>query len=166
MRDGEKGEEHAVDRDSAAPPASDAAEALAYSDGAWTGYVSEPGHGGYQDLVVWHRAMTRVEGVYRLTASFPDDERFGLTAQLRRAAVSVPSNIAEGWGRGVEGETLQFLRYVHGSLFEAETQIELAHRLGRADASNAAPLLHESDRLSRMLLGLSRAVRSRSRERS
>ena len=168
MREGGmgKGEEHAVHRDSAAPPAPDVAETLVYSDGAWTGSVSEPGHDGYQDLVVWQRAMTWVEGVYRLTASFPDDERFGLTSQLRRAAVSVPSNIAEGWGRGMKGETLQFLRYARGSLFEAETQIELARRLGRADASAAAPLLHESDRISRMLLGLSRAIRSRSRERS
>ena len=75
----------------------------------------------YKELVVWQRAMALVTRVYRLTAGFPDNEKFGLVSQLRKAAVSVPSNIAEGQGRSTIGEFKQFLGHARGSLFEVET---------------------------------------------
>lgn len=83
----------------------------------------------YTDLIVWQKGMDLVEAVYRLSEAFPKDERFGLTAQLRRSAVSVPSNVAEGQGRWGTGEFVQFLGIAHGSLCELETQVHIAVRL-------------------------------------
>ena len=77
----------------------------------------------YRDLVVWQKAMTLVSSVYQLTRSFPDFERFGLTSQIQRAAVSIPSNIAEGQGRLATKEFRQFLGIARGSLKELETQL-------------------------------------------
>ena len=92
----------------------------------------------HRNLLAWREAMTLVEAVYRDTASFPKEETFGLKAQIRRAAVSVPSNIAEGAGRNTSGELLQFLGITCGSLAELETQLELAVRLGylKSDADS------------------------------
>jgi four helix bundle protein len=75
----------------------------------------------FRDLSVWQRAIELTVGVYQLTAAFPDSERFGLTSQLRRAAVSIASNIAEGYGRATKGEYLQFLGHARGSVSEVET---------------------------------------------
>jgi four helix bundle protein len=86
----------------------------------------------HEELDVWRDAMDLVEVVYRLSASFPADERFGLIAQIRRAAVSVPSNIAEGAARRSRSELLQFLHVARASLAEVETQIQVADRLGFA----------------------------------
>jgi four helix bundle protein len=83
----------------------------------------------HERLVVWQDAMSLVEAVYRLTATFPDSERFGLTRQMRRAAVSVPSNIAEGAARRSTAEYLRFLSIARGSLAELDTQIQIASRL-------------------------------------
>jgi four helix bundle protein len=83
----------------------------------------------HHDLEVWCDALDLVEAIYRITSSFPTDERFGLTSQLRRAAVSVPSNIAEGSARRTRAELLQFLYVARGSLAEIETQIQIARRL-------------------------------------
>ena len=80
----------------------------------------------YKDLLVWQKSIALVKGIYRLTRSFPPDERFGLVSQLRRAAVSVPSNIAEGQSRHTCGEFVQFLSHAEGSLAELETQILIA----------------------------------------
>lgn len=77
----------------------------------------------YKELVVWQRALDLVREVYAVSKAFPRDEVYGLTAQLRRSAVSVPSNIAEGQGRATRGEFIQFLCHARGSLFELETQI-------------------------------------------
>src|SRR5687768_16652515 len=96
------------------------------------------------DLLAWREAMTLVELVYRATADFPKAEMFGLTAQLRRAAVSVPSNIAEGAARNSSGEFAQFLGIACGSLAEVETQLELALRLGLLHATSDA--LNQADR--------------------
>ncbi|MBI3838977.1 MAG: four helix bundle protein [Planctomycetia bacterium] len=82
----------------------------------------------YRDLVVWQRAMTLAEGVYAATRKFPKEEIYGLTSQMRRAAVSVASNIAEGQARPGRGELLQFLGYAAGSLAELGTQVTLAAR--------------------------------------
>ena len=84
----------------------------------------------HRDLIAWQEAIRLVEIVYRDTAGFPNEETFGLKTQLRRAAVSVPSNIAEGSARNSTGELVQFLGIARGSLAELETQLELAVRLG------------------------------------
>ena len=92
----------------------------------------------YKDLIVWKRAMGMVTAVYELTENFPKEEMYGLTSQIRRSAVSVPSNIAEGRARGSSGEFLQFLRVAYGSGAELETQIEIAKRLKNTKALNYA----------------------------
>ena len=84
----------------------------------------------HKDLLVWQRAMLLAEAIYTVTKSFPKEERFGLVAQMRRAAVSVPSNIAEGAARRTQAEYVNFLHIARGSLAELETQALLAERLG------------------------------------
>jgi four helix bundle protein len=93
--------------------------------------------GTYRDLKVWQTAMDLVGAVYRLTREFPKEETYGLTIQLRRAAVSIASNIAEGKGRSSDKELLHFLSNAKGSLFEVETQIMIADRLGPTHRGNA-----------------------------
>ena len=83
----------------------------------------------YADLIAWQKAMTLAESVYKVTTELPREERYGLCAQMRRAAVSIPSNIAEGEGRGEDGNMLHSLRVSYGSLRELETQTLLAQRL-------------------------------------
>lgn len=100
----------------------------------------------HRDLPVWQQAMSLVEAVYRLTATFPVDERYGLTAQLRRAVVSVPSNIAEGAARSSTGELGHFLGIALGSAAEVETQLELAKRLSMTVETSAATDLLENVR--------------------
>jgi four helix bundle protein len=90
----------------------------------------------HQKLEVWQDAMELVETIYRFSAAFPDTERFGLTMQIRRAAISVPSNIAEGAARRSTPEYLRFLSIARGSLSEVDTQIHIAERLGFAKRSN------------------------------
>ena len=89
----------------------------------------------FQDLTVWQRAMELSEAVYNLTRTFPKDEIYGLTSQIRRASVSIASNIAEGRGRGSEGEFRQFLNIAQGSTYEVQTQLLLARRLRIGDAA-------------------------------
>ncbi len=89
----------------------------------------------FQDLTVWQRAMELSETIYRLTKAFPHDELYGLTSQLRRASVSIASNIAEGRGRGSEGEFRQFLNIAQGSTYEVHTQLLLARRLKIGEAA-------------------------------
>jgi four helix bundle protein len=91
----------------------------------------------YQDLVAWQKAMDLVAEIYRLTRDFPKEEVYGLVSQLRRAAVSVPSNIAEGQGRRGPGEFKHFLRMSLGSLMEVETQIMIAARLHYLESESA-----------------------------
>ncbi len=83
----------------------------------------------YKELIVWQKSMSLVNEIYKLTQDFPQEERFGLTNQMRRSAVSIPSNIAEGWGRSTTGNYLQFLRVSKGSLYELETQLAIASSL-------------------------------------
>ncbi len=84
----------------------------------------------YKDLIVWQKSVELVTEIYAATSKFPRDEVFGLTSQLRRCAVSVPSNIAEGQGRASKGEFIQFLSHARGSLFELETQLLIVGKLG------------------------------------
>jgi four helix bundle protein len=83
----------------------------------------------YQELIAWQKAMELVTEIYAMTGQFPGHEIYGLTSQLRRAAVSIPSNIAEGHGRATRGEYIQFLGQACGSLCEVQTQLFIAHRL-------------------------------------
>src|SRR5664279_4804108 len=83
----------------------------------------------YQDLIAWQKAISLVTEIYTITAQFPGQEIYGLTSQLRRASVSIPSNIAEGRGRVTKREFIQFLGHARGSLCEVQTQIFIAHRL-------------------------------------
>jgi four helix bundle protein len=109
---------------------------------------------GHRDLVVWQKAMTLVTDVYQVTRSFPKDEVYGLTAQLRRAAVSVPSNLAEGHGRNSRKEFHHFVGQARGSLTELETQLEIAANLGYLSQANASELLGRASEIARMLNGL------------
>ncbi|MFT3740597.1 MAG: four helix bundle protein [Breznakibacter sp.] len=84
----------------------------------------------YRDLIVWQKAMDLVEFCYQVSGSFPTSEVYGLTAQMRRSAVSVPSNIAEGYGRHHSKDYARFLQMAAGSLYELQTQLEIAKRLG------------------------------------
>lgn len=110
--------------------------------------------GSFRDLIAWQKAMDLVEEVYAVTRSFPAEERYGLTAQLRRCAVSIPSNIAEGHGRLTTRDLQHFLAQARGSLLELQTQLMLAVRLqiGRSDALRAA--LEHADEVGRVLNGL------------
>jgi four helix bundle protein len=112
----------------------------------------------YRDLVAWQKAMDLVEGVYRVSKEFPREEVYGLTSQVRRAAVSVPSNIAEGEGRGADKEFAQFLRIAHGSLREVETQLMIAERLDYIDCEMTKPLLELSSEVGRVVTGLLRSL--------
>ena len=113
----------------------------------------------YRDLEVWQRGVDLVELIYKLTQSFPSEEKFGLTAQIRRAAVSIPSNIAEGWGRDSTKEYVHFVRIARSSLFEVETQLIIAHRLGYLNEDEWKTSLQETDVESRMLLSLIRSLK-------
>lgn len=115
----------------------------------------------YQDLIVWQKAMDLVVLTYRVTKQLPDDERFGLVSQSRRAAVSVPSNIAEGYGRNRTGDYLRFLSIANGSLKELETDLLIAERLEFLADAAIQSLLNQSDEVSRMLLGLKRSLEAR-----
>ena len=108
----------------------------------------------YKDLVVWQKAMDLVTEIYRSTSTFPRQEQFGLTSQLRRAAVSIPSNIAEGQGRLSEKEFRYFLGQARGSLMEVETQIQIAQNLGYLEAEQSKEQLKSCAEVGRILNGL------------
>ena len=111
-------------------------------------------HGTYKDLNVWRCAMDLVLEVYRATGSFPRQEIYGLTSQMRRSAVSVPSNIAEGKGRFSRKELLQFLFHARGSLLELQTQITIARELDFLPARQSDKLTEMADEVGRLLNGL------------
>jgi four helix bundle protein len=108
----------------------------------------------HKDLLVWQRGMDLVETVYRVTTTLPLDEQFGLVAQMRRAAVSIPSNIAEGYGRQATGDYRRHLLFSRGSLLELETQLLLCLRLGFLSSDQANSILSEIAELSKMLRAL------------
>lgn len=113
----------------------------------------------YRDLRVWQRAMELVFGVYDVTRSFPKDELYGLVSQMRRAAVSVPSNIAEGKGRLTDRDRAHFYSQARGSLLELETQILIAQRLEYVFEARAKSLIETSAELGRMLNALIERIR-------
>jgi len=115
----------------------------------------------YRDLIAWQKAMKFVTEVYAATEYFPKAELFGLTSQLRRAAVSVPSNIAEGQARYSQREFHHFLSQARGSLVEIQTQLLIAQDLEFLPASRTEALLVKSDELSRILNGLIASIKGR-----
>jgi four helix bundle protein len=110
--------------------------------------------GTYEDLRVWRRSMDLVLGIYRSTAAFPKQELYGLTSQMRRSAVSIPSNIAEGKGRYSRKELIQFLYHSRGSLLELRTQITIAQELGFLGPADGQPLADLACEVGRLLNGL------------
>jgi len=108
----------------------------------------------FRDLVVWQRAIQLSLSIYKLTSSFPDSERYGLTNQLRRASVSVASNIAEGYGKLSRGEYLLFLGHARGSNFELQTQLVIANGLGFGNAPARQAAGDLSEEVSRMLVAI------------
>jgi len=112
--------------------------------------------GGYKELIVWQKAMKMVTEVYLATQTFPKEELYGLVSQMRRAAVSIPSNIAEGQGRRSRGEFRQFVGIARGSLAELETQIEIAKNLGYL--SRAHTIDEPLAEVGKLLTGLSKSL--------
>ena len=108
----------------------------------------------YKDLNIWQRSMDMVELIYRITEDFPSKENFGLISQMRRAAVSIPSNIAEGYGRQSTGSYSQFLSIARGSLFELETQLEICIRLKYLPKTESERLLAEIIEICKMISSL------------
>ena len=113
---------------------------------------------GYEDLIVWQRSMDFIVACYRISQGFPKAEQFGLTSQLRRAAVSVAGNIAEGNGRWYRREYLHSLSISRGELKEAETYLKVAIRLDYVVGAATEPALTLADEISRMLIGLRRRL--------
>lgn len=114
----------------------------------------------YRDLVAWKLATECCLEVYRITKEFPADERFGLVSQTRRAAVSIPSNIAEGYGRGRPSDYARFLRVARGSLFELESQLIIACRLGYVEQRKYQELEERLKECGRVLAGLIKSIES------
>lgn len=112
----------------------------------------------YTELIAWQKAMDLTEAVYKSTQDFPREELYGLTSQLRRAAVSVSSNVAEGQGRWSTAEFVHHLSIAHGSLRELETQVLLAGRLGYLKKSQMTDLMDRSSEVGRLLNGLSNSL--------
>jgi four helix bundle protein len=112
----------------------------------------------YKDLVVWQKGIALAKATYRLTKTFPNEEKFGLVSQMRRAAVSIPSNIAEGQARHTTGEFIQFISHAEGSVAELETQFILSIELGFSQTEQTQPALSLLDDIRRMLNGLRRKL--------
>ena len=115
----------------------------------------------HKKLNVWSEAVDLAQQIYRVTERFPSNEQFGLTSQIRRAAVSIPSNIAEGAARQTKKEFLNFLHIAKGSLSELDTQLEIARRLEYLDQARWETLDERLEGIDRMLSGLVRSLRSR-----
>ena len=118
---------------------------------------------GYRDLVVWQKGMELAKRICRVTQSFPTEEKFGLVSQMRRSAVSVPSNIAEGQARHTTKEFIQFVSHAEGSVAELDTQLRLGVDLGYCPNGDAAEITALIEEIQRMLNGLRRNLSARTR---
>lgn len=112
----------------------------------------------YKDLEVWKKAVRLTTFIYQSTATFPDNERFGLTNQMRRASVSVPSNIAEGHARQSTADFMRFISIAMGSVAELETQVQIAYELNFLTEETSLNLLRELDDIGKMLRGLHQSL--------
>ena len=113
----------------------------------------------FRDLVAWQKGMDVVHQVYRFTAQLPEQERFALVVQMRRAAISVPSNIAEGWGRDATRDYIRFLHIARGSTYELSTQAEVCRRQGYA--GGWTEVIADCEELGRIINGLIKSLRRR-----
>ena len=113
----------------------------------------------HRKLDIWKRSMEFVQGIYQVTEAFPKAEIYGLTSQMRRAAVSIPSNLAEGAARKGSKEFKQYLNIAQGSISELDTQIELASMLNYIDLKIYEGLMEKLSTISKMLFGLSRSLK-------
>jgi len=113
----------------------------------------------YHDLEVWKKAMELVTNIYEVTRTFAKEELYGLTSQLRRASVSVPANIAEGWGRGTTGEYIQFLRIARGSLLEVETLMTISSNLGYVNTPDQTPIAQKIEEINKMINALIKSLK-------
>jgi four helix bundle protein len=116
---------------------------------------------GYRDLEVWQKAMDLVVECYQITKNFPESEIYGLASQLRRAAVSIPANIAEGRERQHTKEFLQHLSIAYGSLAELETHLQIAQRLNYLDIAHVDQVLEKTAEIGRMINGLRRSLQNK-----
>jgi len=107
----------------------------------------------FRELQIWHRSRALVKVIYEVSGKFPSEEKFGLTNQIRRCAVSVPSNIAEGCGRGSDAQLAHYLDVAHGSCCELETQLLLASDLGLIHFDELTETLDEIHQIQKMILG-------------
>jgi four helix bundle protein len=117
----------------------------------------------YRDLEVWQKSMSLAKEVYQVTSSFPTDEKFGLTNQMRRAAVSIPSNLAEGHARSGTQEFKHFISMAIGSVAELETQILLSAELGYLNENRKSDLFEQLDIIGKMLRGLYKSLNKKER---
>ena len=115
----------------------------------------------YKDLKVWQKSMEIARNSYEITKAFPKEELFGMTSQIRRAAASIPANIAEGYGRDKRGEYIQFLRIAQGSLKELETHLILAEQVKLTAPDSTAAIQSQCDEVGRMLRSLIRSLQGR-----
>lgn len=121
---------------------------------------TKPAINSYRDLVVWQEAMDLAVEAYRLTAGFPKEETYGLVSQIRRSSVSVPANVAEGYGRDNKGSYIQQLRVAQGSLKELETLLLLSERVALSKTNVISPLLVQAEKVGKMLRSLIRSLES------
>ena len=115
----------------------------------------------HKDLEVWKKSMELVSEIYKITCEFPEEEKFGLINQIRRAAISVPSNIAEGSARNSDKENLRFIDIACGSLAELETQLLISVQLGYCEMNKTQILIEKIDNIGRMLSGLKKHLRNK-----
>ncbi len=115
----------------------------------------------YRNLIVWQKSVALVTAIYTLTKSFPQEEKFGIVSQLNRASVSIPSNIAEGWGRESSKNYLQFLRISRGSLMETETLLEISKNLKYINETDFKIISDNIEEVSKILQGLIKSVQQK-----
>jgi len=114
----------------------------------------------YREIICWQKAIELVKSIYKITSDFPQSEQFGLTSQLRRAAISIPSNIAEGFGRGSNKEFKRFLDISRGSLFELQTQILIAKELEFINKETYDKIFEQSREVERILVGFMKSLKT------
>lgn len=113
----------------------------------------------YKDLFIWQKSMVLVTGIYTITKTFPASEMYGLTSQLRRSAVSIPSNIAEGYGRNSTNDYKRFLQIAGGSLYELQTQIEIAFNLKYLEEQKHIEIIDLSIEIDKMLYSIIQKIK-------
>ncbi len=116
----------------------------------------------FRELIVWQKSITLVTHIYEVTSNFPKEEIYGITSQLRRAAISIPSNIAEGFGRNSKKEFVRFLRITFGSIFELQTQLEISNNLKFLSLNDFNKIYDSTREIEAMLASLIKKINSKS----